>query len=128
MGSVRLVTMWVGPGQFHDAAGVGDWRVLAPSVAAHFRTGGFAVGVVLVDAIAALGEMGSAAPEIDLRRGGVTVRLVGDIEQGLGTGRRCGSSSWTRRGRSATGRTWTSSSHPTKPRAGWRPRSPPADV
>ena len=57
--------------------------MLAPSVAAHFRTGSFAVGVALVDAIGALGDLGSAAPEVDLRRTGVTVRLVGDIEHGL---------------------------------------------
>jgi 4a-hydroxytetrahydrobiopterin dehydratase len=80
---VRRVTVWLRPRQFHDSAGVGDWRVLAPSVAAHFRTGSFAVGVALVDAIAALGELGSAAPEVDLRHSGVTVRLVGDIEHGL---------------------------------------------
>jgi 4a-hydroxytetrahydrobiopterin dehydratase len=80
---VRRVTVWLRPRQFHDSAGVGDWRVLASSVAAHFRTGSFAVGVALVDAIAALGELGSAAPEVDLRHSGVTVRLVGDIEHGL---------------------------------------------
>ena len=57
--------------------------MLGPSVAAHFRTGSFAVGVALVDAIGALGDLGSAAPEVDLRRTGVTVRLVGDIEHGL---------------------------------------------
>jgi 4a-hydroxytetrahydrobiopterin dehydratase len=191
VGSVRSVTVWIRLRQFHDSAAVGDWRVLAPSVAAHFRTGSFAVGVELVDAIGALGDLGSAAPEVDLRRTGVTVRLVGDIEHGLReeyvelaqrisaaaadvgvaadpgavrevqisidaldigavrafwqavlgyrevgeedlvdplAGRRCGSSNWTRRARSATGCTWTSSSHPTGPRTGWRPRSPPADV
>jgi 4a-hydroxytetrahydrobiopterin dehydratase len=77
------VTDWVTPRQFHDSAGVEDWRVLAPSAAAHFRTGSFAVGVALTDAIAALGGLGDAAPEVDLRRTGVTVRLVGDIEHGL---------------------------------------------
>lgn len=71
---------WITPRQFHDAAGVRDWRMLAPSVAAHFRTERFAVGVALVDAIGALGDV---APDVDLRSGGVTVRLVGDIENGL---------------------------------------------
>jgi 4a-hydroxytetrahydrobiopterin dehydratase len=73
----------VTPRQFHDSAGVEDWRVLAPDAAAHFRTDGFAVGVALAAAIAALGDLGSAAPDLDLRRTGVTVRLVGDIEHGL---------------------------------------------
>jgi 4a-hydroxytetrahydrobiopterin dehydratase len=71
----------VRPRQFHDSAGVEDRRVLAPSAAARFRTD-FAVGVALMDAIAALGDLGSAAPEVGLRRIGMTVRLVGEIEPG----------------------------------------------
>jgi 4a-hydroxytetrahydrobiopterin dehydratase len=40
--------------QFHEAAGVEDWRVLFEGACAHFRTGSFAAGVALVDAIGGL--------------------------------------------------------------------------
>jgi 4a-hydroxytetrahydrobiopterin dehydratase len=61
--------------QFHQAEGVEDWRVLFGGALAHFRTGSFAAGVALVGAI---GERAGAAdhyPDVDLRPGGVTVRL-----------------------------------------------------
>jgi 4a-hydroxytetrahydrobiopterin dehydratase len=38
--------------QFHQAAGVGDWRVLGEGACAYFRTGSFEAGVRLVQAIA----------------------------------------------------------------------------
>lgn len=71
---------WITPRRFHDADGVEDWRVLANYAAAHFRTGSFAAGVALVDAIGALAD---AAPDVDLRPAGVTVRLVADEQNGL---------------------------------------------
>src|SRR6185437_15565746 len=42
---------------------------------AHFRTGSFAVGVALVDAIGRLAEAANHHPDVDLRYAGVTVRL-----------------------------------------------------
>jgi 4a-hydroxytetrahydrobiopterin dehydratase len=61
--------------QFHEAAGVEDWRVLFEGACAHFRTGSFAVGVALVDAIGRLADAANHHPDVDLRYGGVTVRL-----------------------------------------------------
>lgn len=57
--------------QFHT--GVADWRVLNDGACAYFRTGSFAAGARLVEAIAAL-EVERA--DVDLRQGGVTVRLI----------------------------------------------------
>lgn len=62
--------------QFQDAAGIEDWRVLAHGASAHFRTGSFAAGVALVDAIGTLAEAANHHPDIDLRYAGVTVRLL----------------------------------------------------
>lgn len=61
--------------QFHDAGGVEDWRVLAHGACAHFRTGSFATGVRLVDAIGELADAANHHPDVDLRYAGVTVRL-----------------------------------------------------
>ena len=62
--------------QFHAAAGVADWRVLFDGAGAYFRTGSFAAGAALVDAIGALDGIGNHYPEVDLRRDGVTVRIM----------------------------------------------------
>jgi 4a-hydroxytetrahydrobiopterin dehydratase len=71
--------------QFLDSAGVEDWRVLWGGgwACAHFRTGSFGKGVALV---AAIGDLAAAAdhhPDIDLRPGGVTVRLLTGKVAGL---------------------------------------------
>jgi 4a-hydroxytetrahydrobiopterin dehydratase len=64
------------PRQFHEADGVGDWRVLGEGACAYFRTGSFAAGVRLVRAIGELGGLDDHHPDVDLRHGGVTVRLI----------------------------------------------------
>jgi 4a-hydroxytetrahydrobiopterin dehydratase len=62
--------------QFHEAAGVEDWRVLLGDRAySYFRTRSFAKGVSLVDAIGVLADAANHHPDIDLRYGGLTVRL-----------------------------------------------------
>ena len=63
------------PQQFHESAGVGDWRVLFGGACAYFNTGSFAAGVALVDAIGRLADAAHHHPDIDLRPEGVTVRL-----------------------------------------------------
>lgn len=65
------------PQQFHDSAGVEDWRFLLffNGVATHFNTGSFAVGVALVDEIGRLADAANHHPDVDLRYRGVTVRL-----------------------------------------------------
>jgi 4a-hydroxytetrahydrobiopterin dehydratase len=69
------MTERIRPRQFHEAAGTGDWRVLFAGACAYFRTGSFAKGVALVDAIGALADAADHHPDIDLRYPGVTVRL-----------------------------------------------------
>jgi 4a-hydroxytetrahydrobiopterin dehydratase len=64
------------PQQFHDSEGVDDWRVLWAVAFAVFRTGDFATGVKLVDAIGRISEAASHHPDVNLRGGVVEVRLV----------------------------------------------------
>ena len=77
------MTEQISPGQFHEAAGVEDWRVLYDGAYAHFRTGAFAAGVALVDAISELTGLEDHHPDVDLRYGGVTVRLSTRDRDGL---------------------------------------------
>ena len=62
--------------QFHEADGVEDWRVLGEGACTYFRTGSFAAGAQLVQAISALAGLDDHSPDIDLRHDGVTVRLI----------------------------------------------------
>jgi 4a-hydroxytetrahydrobiopterin dehydratase len=57
--------------RFHEF----DWRVIRDDAATHFRTGSFAAGVALVEAIAKLPDAANHPPDIDLRSDGVTVRV-----------------------------------------------------
>jgi 4a-hydroxytetrahydrobiopterin dehydratase len=66
------------PQRFHEA----DWRVVRDDASTHFRTGSFAAGVALVDAIGRLADAADHHPDIDLRLDGVTVR-VGTRTAGL---------------------------------------------
>jgi 4a-hydroxytetrahydrobiopterin dehydratase len=70
------MTRPISPRQFHEAEGVEDWRVVAEGACAFFRTGSFAAGARLVNAISALDGLDTHHPDIDLRHDGVTVRLV----------------------------------------------------
>jgi 4a-hydroxytetrahydrobiopterin dehydratase len=67
------------PQRFHEF----DWRVIRDDAATHFRTGSFAKGLALVDAIGELAEAANHHPDIDLRYRGVTVRLKTHSEGGL---------------------------------------------
>jgi 4a-hydroxytetrahydrobiopterin dehydratase len=77
------MTERISPRQFHDADGVEDWRVLFSGACAHFRTGSFATGVALVEAIGRLADAANHHPDVDLRFGGVTVRLMTHDVDGL---------------------------------------------
>ncbi len=70
------MTEGITPGQFHATEGVEDWRVLAEGACAYFRTGSFAAGVRLVQAIGELPGLDGHHPDIDLRGDGVTVRTI----------------------------------------------------
>jgi 4a-hydroxytetrahydrobiopterin dehydratase len=69
-------TELIQPRDFHEADGVEDWRVVGEGACAYFRTGSFAAGARLVQAIGALPELEAYHPDVDLRYGGVTVRLI----------------------------------------------------
>jgi 4a-hydroxytetrahydrobiopterin dehydratase len=70
---------------FHESEGIEDWRVLYGRAHAYFRTGSFARGVALVDAIGVLADAADHHPDVDLRYTGVTVRLVSHDIDGLST-------------------------------------------
>jgi 4a-hydroxytetrahydrobiopterin dehydratase len=67
---------WISPRQFHEAADVGDRRVLGEGACAYFRTGSFEAGARLVQRISELAGLGDHHPDADLRWEGVTVRLI----------------------------------------------------
>jgi 4a-hydroxytetrahydrobiopterin dehydratase len=64
------------PRQFHDSAGVDDWRVLWSVAFAMYRTGDFATGLRLVAEIGRLAEAAGHHPDLNVRAGVVEVRLV----------------------------------------------------
>ena len=65
--------------RFHEI----DWRVVRDAASTHFRTGSFAAGVALVDAIGTLADAANHHPDVDLRYHGVTVRLKTHSAGGL---------------------------------------------
>jgi 4a-hydroxytetrahydrobiopterin dehydratase len=62
--------------RFHGADGLGDWRVLSEGALAFFRTASFADSARLVEAIGDIPEVKDHPPAMDVRAGGVTVRLI----------------------------------------------------
>lgn len=70
------MTESITPRQFHEADGVEDWRVVGEGACTYFRTGSFAASARLVDAIGELAGLEDHHPDVDLRYGGVTVRLI----------------------------------------------------
>jgi len=62
--------------QFRESDGVEDWPVLSDGAYAFFRTDSFAASVKLVEAIATLAGLDDRQPDVDIRRDGVTVRLI----------------------------------------------------
>ncbi|MGZ2359167.1 Pterin-4-alpha-carbinolamine dehydratase [Streptomyces sp. 372A] len=70
-------TVRIGPQQFHETTGLEDWRIVGEGACAYWRTGGcFAAGARFVQAIGELPDLGDDHPGIDVRRDGVTVRLI----------------------------------------------------
>jgi len=62
--------------QFHESDGVEDWRVVGEGACTYFRTGSFAAGARLVHAISELAGLEDHHPDVDVRYGSVTVRLI----------------------------------------------------
>lgn len=69
------VTELITPKQFHQAAGIEDWRALGHTACARYRTATFAAGAALVAAIGRLADAANHHPDVDLRYPAVTVRL-----------------------------------------------------
>ena len=67
---------YIGAGQFHEAEGTADWRVVGDGACARFPTGSFSAGARLAAAIGELAGVDDHAPDIDLRPDAVTVRLL----------------------------------------------------
>src|SRR5947209_1014480 len=82
------MTDWLSPKQFQASDGVADWRVLGDGACACFRTDSFASSARLVDAIGTLPGIDDRKPDVDVRRGGVTVRLLTLTDQYCGMSQR----------------------------------------
>ncbi|MEO8540848.1 MAG: VOC family protein [bacterium] len=61
---------------FHKAAGAEDWRVVSDGACAFFATASLSQSARFVQAIAAIPGIENHAPDVDVRRAGVTVRLL----------------------------------------------------
>src|SRR6266545_6607950 len=61
---------------FRESEGTEDWRVVAEGACAFFRTESFAASAELVRAIAETTDDAGHPPDVDIRPGGVTVRLI----------------------------------------------------
>lgn len=62
--------------EFHESEGLSDWRVLGDGAYVHFRTRSFAESARLVQAIGGVRGVDDHPPAVDVRAGGVTVRLI----------------------------------------------------
>jgi 4a-hydroxytetrahydrobiopterin dehydratase len=74
--------------EFLDSEGVEDWRILSEGVTAFFPTSSFGESVRLADAIAQLPEIERHPPDVDVRKEGVTVRLLTIADDWYGPSRR----------------------------------------
>jgi 4a-hydroxytetrahydrobiopterin dehydratase len=74
--------------QFRESEGVADWRVLADGAYTFFRTESFSAGSRLVGAIPEIPDIDDHHPDVDLRRDGVTVRLITITDDYFGMSRR----------------------------------------
>lgn len=72
------------PSEFSKADGLSDWRVVSDGAAIHFRTGSLADAARLVARISEIPGVDERPPAIDLRRGGVTIRLLTITEEFAG--------------------------------------------
>jgi len=70
--------------QFHESDGLEDWRVLAEGALVFFRTGTLAESARLMQAISEIPGIDDHPPAIDVRVGGVTVRLISVTDEYFG--------------------------------------------
>lgn len=74
--------------EFRGATGVDDWRILSEGACAFFATSSMVASARLVDAISRLAGVDDHHVDIDIRRGGVTVRLITYADGYMGMSRR----------------------------------------
>lgn len=108
------MTDQISPKQFHEAEGTEDRRVVGDGACACFRTGSFAAGARLVQAISEVPGVDDHRPDIDVRHDGVTVRLITITDDHYGMSRR--DSSWPARSRPLR-ESWASLPTPRRSRA-----------
>jgi 4a-hydroxytetrahydrobiopterin dehydratase len=68
------------PTQFHEADGVEDWRVVGDGACTFFPTTSLADAARKVQAIAEIPGVDEHGPDVDIRKDGVTVRLVTETD------------------------------------------------
>jgi 4a-hydroxytetrahydrobiopterin dehydratase len=66
----------ISPQQFRASEGVEDWRVLCDGACVYYPTTSFTAGARLVQALSELPGVDDHCPDVDVRRDGVTVRLL----------------------------------------------------
>jgi 4a-hydroxytetrahydrobiopterin dehydratase len=59
-----------------EAAGLSDWRQLFSALHTRFRTGDFATGLALLNAVGALAETANHHPDLDLRYPHLNIKLM----------------------------------------------------
>jgi 4a-hydroxytetrahydrobiopterin dehydratase len=74
--------------QFRESEGMGDWPVLSDGATTFIPTASLAESARLVQAIAAVDGVEAHRPDIDVRDGGVTVRLLTRADDWFGMSRR----------------------------------------
>lgn len=79
------MTDQISPRQFEEADGLEEWRVIGDGACSFFVTQSFAESTRLVQAISKLDDVAGHPPAVDIRQGGVTIRLVsfGDDYMGM---------------------------------------------
>jgi 4a-hydroxytetrahydrobiopterin dehydratase len=75
------MTDQIGPQRFVESEGVEDWRVVSDGACAFFRTESFAESARFVQGVGELFDADGDHPDLDIRAGGVTVRLI-TVEDG----------------------------------------------
>jgi len=70
--------------QFHESDGLEDWRVLAEGALIFFRADTFAERARLIQAISEIPGIDEHPPAVDVRAGGVTVRLISVTDEYFG--------------------------------------------
>lgn len=76
------------PREFHEAEGTSEWRLVGDGATSFFATGSFAEAARLVAAIGEVAGVDDHDVDLDLRRGGVTVRLITVGDDWYGPSRR----------------------------------------